>query len=236
MRLRILQLCAVFLLAVICTGCTSVSLTLDPRLNAIEHKEVPVKFFFRSISWELPPGSELPDWFAAPQIAKLTSNIKDRAPGLFVTDPDDADAVPLTFHFRHVRTDRSNMESRLLPTISFSLIPFEFDSEDHFLLTLKVGIEEKYTMTTTFRINEKRYFSILPLLLGLMPDLLGSFCQFKSDKNTAVDTPELQNLFLRMIYQLDAEKLKQLQTEQEKLKSELKAKRGTKVRLVNLAE
>lgn len=202
----ILNLSALLFILFLNVGCTSASLKMEPRAENVYKQELPVKFRFENISWNTESG--LPNWFSKEYLSRLINNIKARSPELFSDDPK---ALPLTFYFEHSQKNTTNGGLAFLSAITFFLFPGIVILENDFNIKVRIGEPFCYEEKHNVKIRERSYLSLIPFFAFLLPSQSDNFCdEFVSIKEGAVDSGELQNVFLNMIYRLNADKLRQI--------------------------
>ena len=211
-----------FSLAVMCTGCTSESIKLESDATILNKQEIPVKFKFSTISWNTTGG--LPSWFIKQRVSVFIDNLKARAPELFSDDPK---AIPMTFSFDHTAINRTNAGLSLLSLLTcMTIIPGVVSYEHQFNVKIKIGERDQYVETQSFKAYDRNYVSLIPFFALLMPSQSGSFCQGIMIGEKAIKAPQLQNIFLNMIYRLDKDRLRKLFDD----------KHGEKIELLDMNE
>lgn len=188
-----------------CGGCMSGSLKVTAQPLWKGKSELPVKFKFSEISWN---SSNLPLWFNKARITKFISLIKDRDPDLF---SNDKNAVPLTFYFNHKRViDNSNGGYNFLAFLTaFTILPIKNDYINTFKVSVQVGPNKEYVETFNISMNEREHLSFIPFYAFFLPPQDNSVCRyFVQFGDEAINSVDLQELFLNMIYSLDKNKLR----------------------------
>ena len=136
----------------------------------------------------------------------FVDNLKRRSPELF---SDRSDALPMTIHFNHTTTSTTNSGLALLSVFTLFIFPGILSHEHNFDVKIKIGEREQYVKDYSFKIRERTYLSIIPFFAFLLPPQSGYFCHsFVAITDEAVETQQLQNAFLNMIYRLDKDKLR----------------------------
>lgn len=190
-------------------GCTNVSLKMDPMPPAVASHELPVRFKFSTITWSCVNGG-LPLWLSQDKLSTLITEIKKRDPGLFADS--DPKALPLTFQLKCTTLSTTNAGMALLAVLTgFTIVPGVISNDYLFELSVDVGEgSQLYSEPGFFKISDRQYVSLLPFYVFLMPGLDEPLCKGMLINDQVIQSPELQNQFLNLIYNLNRAKLRMM--------------------------
>ncbi len=204
-RFNIVSLCSAFLLCV-SAGCTSVSLKMEPTYTYVQTQKMPVKLNLTNIKWS--SSATLPTWINSQRLTQLMSNIESRDSSLFSSDEK---ALPISFKVNETKKSDTNVGFVFLSLLSAFVLPMPVADVRDCNITLSIGEDENYTTQSWVSIRERTFVSLVPFLAFLMPPQSGYFCHgFVDIGDNAIYTPEMQNVFLNMIYKLDQDKLRKI--------------------------